>query len=66
MVYKYYSDSYKTVTIILPLQAWHKVDVLEKDLNNLKQQIDNNLQSKDVSVKEFTKLIVQADDVRFL
>jgi hypothetical protein len=31
MVYKYYSDSYKTVTIILPLQAWHKVDVLEKD-----------------------------------
>jgi uncharacterized protein YdeI (BOF family) len=54
MVYKYYSDSYKTVTIILPLQAWHKVDVLEKDLNNLKQQIDNKLQSKDVSVKEFT------------
>ena len=62
---KYYSDSCKTVTII-PLQAWHKVDVLEKDLNNLKQQIDNSLQSKDVSVKEFTKLIVQADDVRFL
>ena len=43
-------------------KAWHKVDVLEKDLNNLKQQIDNKLQSKDVSVKEFTKLIVQADD----
>jgi hypothetical protein len=60
--------THKTVTIIIPLQAWHKVDVLEKDLNNLKQQIDNSLQSKDkdVSVKEFTKLIVQADDVRFL
>lgn len=64
MLNKYYSDFCKTVTLLF-LQAWHKVEILEKDLNNLKQQIDNSLQSKDVSVKEFTKLIVQADDVRF-
>lgn len=43
-------------------KACHKVDVLEKSLSNLKLQIDNGLQSKDVSVKELTKLIVEADD----
>ncbi|CAG2248862.1 AARS [Mytilus edulis] len=43
-------------------KAWHKVGVLEKSINELKKEIDNRLQSKDVSVKALTKLIVQVDD----
>lgn len=45
------------------LQAVHRVDVLNKEVNDLKTKLENNSKTQEYSEKQLTRMIVEMNDV---